>query len=1330
MADNVYSTAQALRKPLSPEVVDPNAEAVVPYNPQLGEGVLLDAANSSGLAPTIYNGSGKTLNAEQEKIDWYDRNVTNEGFYSPDEGPEPFTALEQIQAFFETENTIGSYIAEEQADRTYDFDFDVTQKAEWQSYPELRHLMIHANNDNDLAAITNNHLRESRNREIIDQSSLMATLGYSTIAMSVDLPMLPAMVFTGGTAFLGRIGAKGTAALWAGTAGTSEIIAEAMKHDSQTLRTPEESLINIASATLLSGLIGAGAGTWAAKDMAKAKAAADQYAKEVFKKSPDGQPTVLTGRAAENENKSAGAAMVADRTYDWEAEILNPKDLELVNAAGLEKFGANPLVRLSKSRIPLARRLAVLLADSPYYYKGYAEGRSIAGVRGSVESQKRQFIAKHAIAMQKVNEIYLKDRGDSALKAATQDFIGQSEKHGKRPFREFQREVGQALRRGNDHPDLAVREAVNVVRNEILDPIMEQAIEAGVFNEGIRKFSERYFPRLYDFDKLRAESDDRIGGFTDKVYHWLQRQQTQAKMDLELQGSRLSHAEDQVAKAYADIDAAKRVALENGKTTDVYRELMRFDIDVNNPEQVRQLLGAKNRPKSLAAFVRENGGLSDPDGELAARNVGNESYVGIYSNNGHSEEHFIRKAVEDGYYDVLDYNEISLDRFRDDLANDVDGHKLYTADVRNSLLEVENMHQNPLFQHAIQDLGLSRKSTKGEIDAAIAKNLGRDTDEKTLKGLRKYAGEMENVASRTRDRIAAYEELAEMTPRQLRDVAMRTKENIIGLNKDQFNENILPDTSAFRAGNIKDRKLTIDDLEIEDYLIDDLDDVTDFYVKSVSPQVIVAREFGDIHMSGAFERLNAQYQQLRGDVERKILDGGGNTKELTKELQKIDKEQRDNVRDITALRDKLYGQYNRPNDPNSFWMRASHFIRAFNYMRMLGGMTIAAIPDLARAPMTQGFKPVMDTMFALRGNKELRTAAIDELKAAGVALDTISINMTNRYSDVTEFSGARTKFDRGVETASNVFSRLTFMPQWNDALKGFSGLTVQNAMAKAILSGNPTKRQIRELAKQGISGESIDHLRMYLQKYGKDGDLYLPNTEKWESELLPFKKKVKRPDGSIEEITVNQRVDGEAMRNMWRSAVGKTVNEIIVTPGIGEMPLWMSTPLAQVVMQFKSFPVSAHNRILMSGLQARDKQALGGLLFAVGLGAIVNEVRAAQAGRDTPDNAGDLIFDAMDRGGVLGWLNEPIQAASMLSRGALSPNQLWGSDQARVSRYQSRNILGAFLGPSADLLGDISSVSGAISTGEWSEGDVSAARKLLPAQNLFYFVWLLKSIEE
>jgi len=351
--------------------------------------------------------------------------------------------------------------------------------------------------------------------------------------------------------------------------------------------------------------------------------------------------------------------------------------------------------------------------------------------------------------------------------------------------------------------------------------------------------------------------------------------------------------------------------------------------------------------------------------------------------------------------------------------------------------------------------------------------------------------------------------------------------------------------------------------------------------------------------------------------------------------------------------------------------------------------------------MTQGLGPTLSTIHGLAKNKQLWRGAIDDLREAGTAWDMLSNNRLNSIADLQDYSLNRNAFERGTMLMSDVFGKATGMPLWNDTLKGFAGINVQSQMLRALeakAAGKATKRQIRELAKYGIDDDYQRLIGEQIKKYGsQEGGLRLPNANKWDD-----------PD----------------LQTAWRSAVGKAVDETIVTPSIGEMPLWVSGPVASQVMQFKSFALSAHNKVLISGLQARDKAALEGLLLASFMGSLVYTYKAWENDRPIADNVGDFVFESIDRAGVLGWLNEPIQMASKMTGGVVNPARLWGSESAGVSRYASRNILG-ILGPTTDLAGDFAALTRAMATGEISEGDAKAMRKLLPMQNLFYFRWLL-----
>ena len=61
------------------------------------------------------------------------------------------------------------------------------------------------------------------------------------------------------------------------------------------------------------------------------------------------------------------------------------------------------------------------------------------------------------------------------------------------------------------------------------------------------------------------------------------------------------------------------------------------------------------------------------------------------------------------------------------------------------------------------------------------------------------------------------------------------------------------------------------------------------------------------------------------------------------------------VRDVAAVRDRLRGTFGLPNNPNHLAYKAVRVVKNLNYLRLLGGMTISSLTDVARPVMRNGF---------------------------------------------------------------------------------------------------------------------------------------------------------------------------------------------------------------------------------------------------------------------------------------------------------------------------------------------------------------------------------------
>ena len=1279
----------------------------------------------------------------------------------PGEGEE-YSAWDKTKAFFQTENTIGSAISGHVPTMPMDVNYHWADDPTTAAYPELISQFIYSVNPDETASIINNFHRETKNREVMASTSIMGQFGYTALAVATDPVLWPAMMYSGGTALLARTAGVGaTMAKVAVASMGNEVIAEVMKHDSQQLRTKEESVIAVAATGLLTAL---GSGVASKLLLKKLDKAATQYTKELFEAGDHSAHVAvrqahideLSGGgiadAGETTGKSASAAKtkkmfetVGDDTA-WKFSIKPVigalSDNKFFKKIGITRWRVNPLIRMSQSRAVMVRMLAPMLADSPYYYKGHAAGEALTS-SPSIENLRQKDVQETVRVMGLVTDMYLAqvkaERGIGSLRSIVQDYSGKTNDMGFQTFDSFKADVTTALRKGGQSDNPLVAQSAALVRKELFQPMLERGIKAGVFEEGLRGFKDTYVPRMWDFDRIASESYDTPGGLGDKIYNWYKKEQIGYKEKyeellnyhkiLEEKLDAAGPAYAQTKKGGEDFDHMRRVAHD-------LKELSKYNFDINDTAKVAQLIGSDVlNPLSLGAFLKKGGGLKEWEGELTARGIGNKAYPGLVSVHGEHWEHAMESAFDAGYFPGYSkYDDISMSEFFDAVEQDaIYKERIYTTDV------LEHPEMQKVFDtygseagDLLDEFGVSQKSKIEDIHDALYRKMHDVSFKEGKQALKDELGRLKQFRSMNETEINGYSTFAKMTDPELRQLAHKTVDNIRGINVDQLEDVILPDHSAFKAGPLKDRKLKMDDLDLEDYLVNDIDKIAHSYVRSASPQIEIADKFGDIHMTETFAQLNDAYKNIKKAKEAKLKASGASKEKIKKEMQKIDKEEASDRKDILALRDKLYGKYNRPADPDGWINKSREAVLAVNFMRLLGGMTVSAIADLARPIMEHGLASTMSTAMRLVSSKDMRLMAKDELQAMGIMLESVGLNSINRFGDLTEYASSRSKFEAGLGTATAAFSKASLMPMWNDTLKGLAGMTMQNNMIKILKKGNISKGDIEKFARLGFSKSELDELAMMMNKYAEDADgLWLSNATKWD-DIVEFETATSASGASYTRKVV--KANGLDLAQRWQAAVRKNANEMIVTPGVGDMPLFMSGPNARILMQFKSFAVSAHSRVLITALQKHDKAALEGVIFAVFLGFLVGEAKNALNGRERADNVGDLIYDAVDRSGLMGMLNEPIQTASSASGGLINPAKLWGSDRVNNSRMQSRNLTGQMTGPTGDLIQDmvtVTSTMGRAAQGEaMTEGEGRTAAKFIPGASLFYIRGLLRAYEE
>lgn len=538
------------------------------------------------------------------------------------------------------------------------------------------------------------------------------------------------------------------------------------------------------------------------------------------------------------------------------------------------------------------------------------------------------------------------------------------------------------------------------------------------------------------------------------------------------------------------------------------------------------------------------------------------------------------------------------------------------------------------------------------------------------------------------------EQQPELSRAEAIDIAENTVRNILGHNHGQ-----IPVKIVGKAGATKARVLTIPDERIEGYLLSDIDQISDSYVHSLAPRIELKRRFGTEDMADEFQAINDDYDEL-------LRKNPSKAKELNAERER-------SLKNLEVLRDRLLGTYGVPHDPMSFGVRAARILRELNFLRLLGGMTISAIPDVARPGMVAGFKPYGKVLGNLAKAPKATGMLMRDVKMFGTALDMVNSTRARAIAGTEDFLPL-TGFERGLKRMSNNFGKVSLMNQWNTVFKQLAALTSQHEIlriANRSARGTATKKELQRLAQVGIDADDAAEIAEQFSKHGLSQD-GLNVSESW-------------------------TWDNAHAKERFETALLQQVDTAIVTPGIGDQPhfdLIGGGEVAKMLLQFRSFAFAAHNRMLMSSLQANDLRAYSGLLLSMALGAMTYGTKQALAGRDIDTSPANLLAESLDRSGMMGWLAEANGLAEKATGGlvGLKPqlSMLTGEEMQGMSRFASRNAIGALAGPSFDAVGDMLSITSSIGRGEFSESDLRALRKMMPYQNLFWLRNYINEVEE
>lgn len=491
-----------------------------------------------------------------------------------------------------------------------------------------------------------------------------------------------------------------------------------------------------------------------------------------------------------------------------------------------------------------------------------------------------------------------------------------------------------------------------------------------------------------------------------------------------------------------------------------------------------------------------------------------------------------------------------------------------------------------------------------------------------------------------------------------------------------------------KADALKERMLAIPDWMIEEYLENDIEGIAKSYVRQMGTEVEMVREFGQRDIGGEISALADDLAMLKKG-------------KSAKEAEKLDRQYESAVADLQALEQRLYGKYGQPLDPSGWYAEASAAIRTLNLVRMLGGMTVSAFPDLSRPIAVNGLRTWAHSIGAMITHPAIFRMSMKEAKEMGVGLDMVLNTRLNRIGDVDDFVDSKTAAGRGIRALGDTFGIPSLMAPWNATVKQFAGVMTANRILHAVTKASIGKNTATKLARSGIDAAMAKRIAAQYKKFGEHNGIYLSHASKW--------------------------TDKEAYE-IFSAAVLKDVDTAIVTPGIADKPLWFSNEHGKIATQFQSFSMAAQNRILISGLQQRDMAQLNGALIAIALGGLTYATKQKLRGAEVSTDPAVIAKEAFDYSGLSGWMMNPVNTFDWATKGGMT--EMLTGEKTPSSRYSSRGVEGALLGPTLSTILDPAAISQDIATGEVDEATIRRVRRLLPYQNLFWLRNALNALED
>lgn len=1192
-------------------------------------------------------------------------------------------------------------------------------------------------------------------KELNDKSNMEGSPVSSFFLDLVVGNLDPSVLLPGGTIYRNAkksVGFLKSAAAGSASAAIGAGFQESFLNPTQMTREIDESVYNVMGAALFGSVLGGIGGAFASGPIGK-------------KAQQDIVNTLIDGSGLPRDgNLSSAKVKEFDDEYIAQSESLARMGRFVTKAAG-KLF---PMTRLMESPFNTAK----LFVDNAYEHnmiknKNTTEFGSQANPI-NVESKLKLEFGVIRKALTEYQEVFFKQAGveNGILKNVQSMVSKQGLKWG-----EYDVEVARALRNDGKHDNPSVVEGAKILREKIFDPLKDQAIGLGLLPKNVDvKTALAYFTRIYNTQKIKEMPEN----FRATVIPYLRQKNEELKQFqpiIKTFRDRIKKARGIANKAIKESKELEHLkTLKSGDKESIEAKLEKAQQEYDDYVNQKEVVLESRKEKNLDKLIELEQKINDLTKTLDDLNLKAEKDLAIEKNDFDSIMEKLAKKNplgllrrgKDVTKEKKKYN-AAVKAIKDTLKKSSTPLQEKVTALKSDIKKLESTQSQVESKDAIirkKEIQLKKErlteykkrltdvtnriaeleSSQAKLSAkdaeAIAKSIEKELDDAVPHDLKDSDGQIRNVID---------DEQIDAISRQILD-------NVLGRNEAKI---LNPMLGKFQTGGkakpLNNRAFLIPDELIEEWTLNSASKVAELYSKAMIPTIelnkfarrvdspLKRKAQQDRLMEKAYEiqdrfetmtpeekaaaqieigELYKQAEELSIPTPNQVQ--GGILLDLKQELDqmkvgktpeenaKLEKQYDKAVEDINATFELLQGVYGAgQNVMDSSMAKVAGNIKTWNYIRMMGFVMLSSLPDVGMhimrhgpmAFMKEGFMPFIKGVASERMNQ-------DFLKDMGLGIESLLGTRLKSYIDHESTTESVSVWGKGLDFMSDTFGSVSLMNSWQDMNQFIAGNMSISRTLRSVIEG-ADKADLERLNVLGISKESRDIIAEQWKTHGgkKDGSYYI-NIGDW----------------GLDDPKVAKAYDE------FRVSIIKEVDSTVVRPGLGDKPLLGNTQLGQLLFQFKSFMFAATTRVLASGLTRNDANFYMGVVSMLGLGAlryvITSKIRKPNEEVDTSFTK--LSSEAIDASGLLGVFSEVYNIGNKTFGLTNIANRALGLELSEVSRYQSRGVVGALMGPTfggiEDIIGVLSKSSKALASEDvnLTTKDAEKIMRLFPYQNLFY----------